>query len=63
MEGITLDSNSVPEHIRGIQCNVKNCVYNDQSSYCTARKISVGPSYATSGIDTLCGTFRPRNLK
>ncbi|MBR3836575.1 MAG: DUF1540 domain-containing protein [Clostridia bacterium] len=60
MEGITLDS-SVPEHIKGIRCNVKNCVYNDQSAYCTARQISVGPSYATAGIDTICGTFRPRN--
>jgi hypothetical protein len=30
LEGITLDS-SVPAHIKGIQCNVKNCVYNDMS--------------------------------
>lgn len=59
MEGITLDSN-VPAHIKGIQCNVKNCVYNDMSEYCTAQHISVGPSYATAGIDTICATFRPK---
>ncbi len=60
MEGITLDSSKVPEHISGIRCNVKNCVYNDMSAYCTAEHISVGPSYATSGIDTICATFRPK---
>lgn len=60
MEGIYLDS-SAPEHIKGIRCNVKNCVYNESSEYCTARSISVGPSYATAGIDTICGTFRPKS--
>lgn len=60
MEGITLDSPMVPEHIKGIQCNVKNCVYNDSCQYCTAGHISVGPSYATAGIDTICATFRPK---
>ncbi len=61
MEGIRLDSSSVPEHIHGIRCNVKNCVYNDMSEYCTAPQINVGPSYATAGIDTICATFRPKN--
>lgn len=61
MQGITLDSSSVPEHIQGIRCNVKNCVYNDMDSYCTAHQISVGPSYATSGMETICATFRPKS--
>ncbi|MBQ4037467.1 MAG: DUF1540 domain-containing protein [Clostridia bacterium] len=61
MQGITLDKSDIPQHIKGITCNVKNCVYNDMSSYCTAERISVGPSYATAGIDTICGTFRPKN--
>ena len=61
MEGIQLNYSSEPKHIQGIRCNVKNCVYNDQSEYCTAKQISVGPSYATAGVDTICGTFRPKN--
>lgn len=62
MEPIHLDKIDVPEHIHGISCNVKNCRYNDASHYCTAPSINVGPSYATSGLDTLCGTFRPKEF-
>lgn len=54
--------NSVPQHIKGISCNVKNCIYHDGESYCTTDKINVGPSYATSCTDTVCATFKPKNL-
>ena len=60
MKGIHLNE-TVPEHISGISCNVKNCVYNESEHYCTAPAINVGPSYATAGMDTICGTFRPKN--
>ena len=48
--------------LRGVVCDVKNCVYNDQHSYCTAEKIAVGPTYATSCTDTVCATFRQRSI-
>ncbi|MFY9382203.1 MAG: DUF1540 domain-containing protein [Eubacteriales bacterium] len=51
-----------PKHIRGIVCDVKNCVYHDGDNFCTANRISIGPSYATSSRDTLCATFRQRTL-
>jgi len=50
--------NERPEkRIKGIACNVGNCVYNDGECHCTAGKISVGPSYAASCTDTVCATF------
>ena len=51
-----------PQHIKGIACDVKNCVYHDGDHYCTADKIAVGPSYATSCTDTVCATFKQKNI-
>ena len=47
---------------KGVVCDVKNCMYNDKNSHCTAEKIAVGPTYATSCSDTVCATFRQRNI-
>lgn len=49
------------KHIKGISCDVRNCVHHDGDSYCTADKIAVGPSYATSCTDTVCATFKQKN--
>ncbi len=43
----------------GVTCEVANCHYHDGQRYCTADKISVGPSYANSSADTICATFKP----
>ena len=48
---------SVPDHIQGITCSVKNCVHNDGQCYCTAERISVGPVTACTCGDTVCATF------
>lgn len=50
------------EHIKGISCNVKNCVYHDCDTHCTAHEIAVGPSSATSSSETLCATFKEKNI-
>lgn len=47
--------------INGVVCDVKNCMYNDGESRCTAKQISVGPSFASSTADTLCATFKQNN--
>ena len=51
-----------PKHIKGIGCDVKNCVYHDGECYCTANKVSIGPSYATSSSDTACATFKEKSF-
>lgn len=48
------------EHIKGICCNVKNCVHHDCETYCTAGQIAVGPSSAASSSETVCATFKER---
>ncbi len=53
--------NDEPEHIKGIYCNVKNCVHHDGDGYCTANKINIGPAYATNCTDTVCSTFKQKN--
>ncbi len=45
---------------QGVSCDVKNCVYHDGSCICTAEKINVGPSYATTSTDTVCATFKQK---
>lgn len=51
-----------PKHIKGIVCDVKNCAYHDSENYCTADKIAIGPSYATSSTDTVCASFKPKSI-
>ena len=46
-------------HIKGINCSVKNCAYHDGEYYCTAEHINVAPSSAKDASQTACATFRP----
>ncbi len=62
MNRLSLDADQVPEHIGGISCNAKNCVYNDGQEYCTAPRINIGPSYAVSSMETVCATFKPKSM-
>ena len=52
-------SNCCPKHIKGVVCDVKNCVHHDGEHACTAKEITVGPSYASTSGDTACATFKP----
>lgn len=51
-----------PEHIEGIKCDVKSCAFHDGDNYCCAREITVGPSYAVNLGETVCATYRRRNI-
>ncbi len=53
-------SKSQQNHNKGVVCDVRNCTYHDGDNYCTASKIAVGPSFATSCSDTVCATFKPK---
>ena len=53
----------VPRHIQGVSCDAKNCVYHDGDNYCTASRVNVGPTYATSSADTVCATFKEKKMK
>ena len=50
------------DHIKGVCCDVKNCVYHEGECDCTAGKIAVGPGYATSCTDTVCATFKQKGI-
>lgn len=49
-------------HNSGIVCDVKNCKYHVDGCYCSAEKISVGPGNAQCGADTLCVTFKEKEV-
>ena len=53
-------SNNGEKHNNGIVCEVKNCVYHDCETYCTAEQIAVGPQSADTSGETLCATFKPK---
>ena len=46
--------------IKGIHCDVRNCVYNELGCECHAEHIAVGPSSAVKGSETVCVTFKPK---
>lgn len=48
------------KHNKGVTCDVRNCVYNDDARYCTAEMISVGPSDACCCNETVCATFKQK---
>ena len=48
------------KHIKGITCDVKNCVYHCGESECYAGEICVGPREAKSSANTVCATFKPK---
>ena len=50
-----------PEHIKDINCEVKNCSYNEEERYCTASKVNIGPCCANSTPETVCATFKPKS--
>ncbi len=53
----------VPDQTKGkIVCNVQNCAFHQGECNCTAKQIAVGPTYAPSGKDTVCATFKPKEL-
>lgn len=55
--GSNNNSCDTKNHIKGIKCDVKNCVYHDCDTYCTAGQIAVGNSTADSAA---CDTFKER---
>ena len=55
MRGIYLDD--TPDHIKGISCSVKNCVYHTGDSKCMAGNIQIGSQNACSCSETVCATF------
>ena len=60
--GDARDSKGKSRHrIKDVVCDVRNCAYHDGDNYCTASKIAVGPSFATSCTDTVCATFKQKN--
>jgi len=46
--------------IKGIVCDVTNCVYHDKENRCMAEQILVGPTYASSSSETACVTFKQK---
>ena len=51
-------SEKMKDEIKGISCEVKNCVYHDMSNACTAGHIKVGTTNAKSTQETNCQTFQ-----
>ena len=52
----------VPEHLRGVRCEVTSCAYHDGERYCCADRITVGHSYAKNGEQTACATYKERSI-
>lgn len=45
------------KEIKGISCEVKNCIYHDMSDNCNAGHIKVGSQQAKTVNETNCETF------
>lgn len=62
-DGIGSAISGEPRHIKGIVCSVTNCAYHDGDGYCTAKRVNIGPGYASSCTDTVCATFKGSQMK
>jgi len=47
-----------PGRLRGVSCDVMSCAYHDGESFCTARRITVGPTNALHATETACATYK-----
>ena len=56
-ELLAVDAES-PGRLKGVSCDVTSCAYHDGDSYCTAPKITVGPTSALRATETACATYR-----
>lgn len=45
------------KEIKGISCDVKNCIHHDMSNNCLAGHIKVGNQTAKNVSETKCETF------
>ncbi len=54
------DSCDMGKCIKGIVCDVKNCVYHTTHNNCCAGTIAVGPKEADCSANTNCVTFKPK---
>lgn len=52
---------STQSQMQSIGCDVKNCVYNENGTVCTAQHISVENMKATTQAETYCSTFSRKN--
>ncbi len=46
--------------IKGVVCDVQNCVYHADKNHCYAGSIAVGPHSADCSANTNCATFKPK---
>ena len=46
--------------LKGIKCDVKNCIHHGGDTYCCAHEIAVGPHHAEPSADTICATFKQK---
>ncbi len=59
---VSEQNGTLPKHIKGVICDVKNCVYHDGDGFCTANRIKIGPEYANRSSETVCGTFKEKQM-
>lgn len=48
------------KHLRGVNCDVAHCTYNNGKHECCANEIKVGPCNANCSAETVCATFKPK---
>lgn len=59
-KNLAVGADTVPRHISGITCDVKNCVYHDGDSFCCADRVTIGSIVAADPSKTHCSTFELR---
>lgn len=47
--------------LKGVSCDVCQCVHHGKNSTCCAQEIAVGPHNASSSYETVCATFKAKD--
>lgn len=54
-----LSKSGKPQHINGISCDAKSCIWHADDNFCTATLVNIGSFTAKSSSETHCATFCP----
>ena len=49
------------KHLKGVSCDVCQCVHHGANNTCCAKEIAVGPHSASSSYETVCATFKAKD--
>ena len=56
-----MEKEKMEKHLKGVTCDVCQCVHHGKNNTCCAGMIAVGPHSASTSFETVCATFKAKS--